>query len=294
MKHYGAQISSSDALDSTIHKLCTWLNAQSDSSAKMVSAKRCLKRMTETDYNLVDEISKVSTRQLLALFWIAIHDETYRTGNLADAKSQLIEGLYEIQRDGNLSETGVDNNDAKDLTACPSGSFNKIVEKGCGLHPEMNITFLTLQVFSLKLHRLVSEEAMAYLRKLDNETSRPLIEAIKEEGNANSVSPIWDAIWETVAAKMFNEFGTLFENNKAPPRFLEEIAAGEYTRLTTENLKELDQLISKIPPEGGENSSATIRDNSTATPHPDGFFTSGNQEEQAMEESEIFFDCCNL
>ncbi len=116
-RRYGAGISGL-ALTRTICELQAWLNSESsEHSLKLRAAKRCLERLITRDYSFVDPVSHVSTKQLLALVWIAIHDNAQRVGTLADAKSLFIEGLYEAQREYNLSETGVDNNHPIDIPA---------------------------------------------------------------------------------------------------------------------------------------------------------------------------------
>ena len=262
MARYGSQISGSSLLR-TINALFTWLTLQPDASLKISAAKRCLQRLTAQNYSFVDPGSDVSTKQLLALLWIAIHDETRRVGSLDDATSQLIEGLYEIQREYNLSETGVDNGGA-DGPACAGGTFNKIIEKGHGLHPDMVVNFISQAGFGLKFPYVVNEVAMAYLVSLDSSASGPLIEAIKADGNGNNVGPIWEAIQDAVATNLFDEFGSLFGNNRTLPAFVEAIATGEYVSLNPHNLSALDQLLPQVSPDGGA---------AAAAPHPDGFFT---------------------
>ncbi len=269
---YGAQISGA-GLDRTLAELSSWLTAQPDSSEKIMAAKRCLQRLTAPDYSFTDRASHVSTKQLLALFWIAIHDEERRSGSLDGAISQLVEGLYEIQREYNLSERGVDNGVIGDLPACTAGTFNKILEKGANIHSGIAMVFISLVGFRLKFPCAVNEAAMAYLRGLPIAERVPLIEAIKAEGNENSVGPIWEAIQATVTANLFGEFGSLFQNGRTTPAFVDAIATGEYVRLNTDNVSALDQLIPKLSTDAGT-VAATGEAAMQTTAHPDGFFTS--------------------
>jgi hypothetical protein len=263
MEKYGDQISGR-LLDIMIQELSAWLNAQPDLSRQVIKAKLCLQRLTTTDYCFIDPSSQVSMKQLLALFWIAIHDDARRQGTLDDAKSQLIEGLYEIQREYNLSATGKDNGADHDIPSCPSGTFNKMIEKGQGVHPDMVIDFISMAGFSLKIPLVVNEVAMAYLKSLDILNLRSLIDAIKAAENANSVGPIWAEIRAVVAERMFNEFGSLFRNDGTTREFLIAIAAGEFCPLNPNHLSELDRLIGQVSQDGAAAASL-----GTA---PDGFF----------------------
>jgi hypothetical protein len=262
MLSYGSEISD-DNLDEKIKELSTWLNAQPDLSLKVRKAKSCLQRLTAPDYSFTDPSSQVSMKQLLALFWLAIHDDTRLIGTLDDAKLRLIEGLYEIQREYNFSENGEDNGAGRDIPCCAAGAFNKMIEKGQGVHPDMVINFISIAGFSLKLPLVVREEAMAYLKSRASSNLGLLLKAIEAEDNANSVGPIWAEIQDLVATRMFEEFGSLFGHDRTRPGFWTAIGAGEYCDLNPGNLSELSQLIGKVSRDGGA---------VTAGAAPDGFF----------------------
>ncbi len=283
MQHYGTQISGDD-LDAKIEDMSVWLNAQPDSSAKVMAGRRCLQRLTAPNYYFTDPTSGVSTKQLLALFWVAIHDateETGRTSDLSDAQSQLVEGLYEIQREYNLSEAGEDNG-GEDRPSCDGGTFNKIIEKGSGLHPDMVIIFMTQGGLAMKLPRVVVGEAMAYLTRLPPSESLPLIDAINAEDNSNSVGPLWETIQEDVANILFEEFGSLFRNDRHSAGFAEAIAAGEYVSLNLDDLIALRRLKSQeLPASQPAIGAATPRQGAS---YPGAFFTpasTANNEEDA-------------
>jgi hypothetical protein len=249
MEKYGDQISGR-LLDIMIQELSAWINAQPDLSLQVIKAKLCLQRLTTADYCFIDPSSQVSMKQLLALFWIAIHDDVCRQGTLDDAKIQLIDGLYESQREYNLSGTGEDNGRDVDEPSCPAGTFNKMIEKGQGVHPAMVVDFISMDGFCLKIPLVVSEVAVAYLKSRANLNLRLLMEEIKVAENANSVGPIWAKIQADVAERMFNEFGSLFRNDRTTPEFLSAIAAGEFCSLNPNHLSELDRLIGQISQDG--------------------------------------------
>ena len=158
----------SHKLERVIKDISTWLTEVPGNSLQIMAAKRCFPRLTAVDYTFTDPESLVSTRQLLALAWIAIHDESKRhSGTTLDhAKALLLEGLYEIQRGYNISGNNVDNNAPNDLSICVAGTFNKIIEKLQGVHSSVKIDYITMEGAALKLQAVVREEAMSYLKSL--------------------------------------------------------------------------------------------------------------------------------
>ena len=192
------------------------------------AAKRCITRLTADDYTFTDPSSEISIRQLLALSWEAIHDERRREGKLQDAMRRFIEGLYEIQREYNISATGLDLGASNDSPACTGGTFNKLIEKLVGIHPDAEIDFITPELAGLKLPLVIKEELSNYLANKANPATASeltqftrLIEHIEHGG----IDVIWDDIKDLVSERMFNEFGVLFEN-KQDPTFIDFIDAG--------------------------------------------------------------------
>ncbi len=249
---YGTKIAG-NGLDKIIKNISKWLTAVRGNSLEIAAAKRCLPRITAPNYSFTDPLSKVSTGQLLAFAWIAIHDEKKRIGALNDAKNLLINGLYEIQRGDNISEAGVDNNQPNDLSICKPGTFNKIMEKLCGVHPEVKISFITLEGAGRKLKIVVNETAMAYLRGLANapeghQNLLELIAKIKEPKNQNSAEAIWDDIKDEVTNKMFDEFKSLWKNNKSSIDFWGFMSTGVDVLLSAANLTELETILRNASP----------------------------------------------
>ncbi|MES2142621.1 MAG: hypothetical protein V4471_07075 [Pseudomonadota bacterium] len=208
---------------------------------KAKAAKNCIVRITNS-YTFIEPISKVSIQELLALFWSAIHDDANRVGSLEDAKKQLIDGLYEIQRGDNLSDTGVDLG-GFDRPICPAGTFNKLIEKLQGIHPDCEIQFITNEIFSLKLRIVTCEEAMRYLEASANPNTAEelsiftrLMAQIQKEG----VGVIWDHIQANITNRMTDEFGSFYEDKSF---FMALIEAGQYANLPDLNcLKQHVQL----------------------------------------------------
>jgi hypothetical protein len=51
--------------------------------------------------------------------------------------------MTHITHMSHLSETGVDDNGLDDISACATGTFNKLNEKAGRLHPHMVLDFIT-------------------------------------------------------------------------------------------------------------------------------------------------------
>jgi len=139
MNRYGGALAGK-GLDNTIQEIVTWAN-NLEERLKPATAKRGVQMLSNIEYAYTDAVSQVSTRQLLALAWLAIHHEGHRMGTLDDAQKQLIEGLYEIRRGYNLSASGEDKGGA-DVHICSGGTFNKLMEKLVGISPDVEYLLL--------------------------------------------------------------------------------------------------------------------------------------------------------
>ena len=219
-------------LESVISKIKSYVKELSDDSQKNQAAKRCVLRITDPVYTFTDHDSGVTTRQLLALTFVAINDNDNRVGSIEDARAQFVKGLYEIQRGYNLSQAGEDDG-GQDLSICAAGTFNKLIEKLHGIHPDCQVRFITKTMASLKLPIVVREEAIRYLAPLANPSTAErfreftqLMSQVKEDG----VAVILDKIKGNVADRMFDEFGSLYQN-RADHLFTSLVDAGQYTEL---------------------------------------------------------------
>lgn len=221
-----------EGLEKVISSVQNYVDKLSDNSSKNKAAKSCVYRISEPNYTFTDPGSQISTRQLLALTFLAIHDDENRTGSLEDARARFVEGLYEIQRGYNLSELGVDQG-GQDKFICSAGTFNKLIEKLQAIHPDCQILFITKQTASLKLPIVVKEEAMRYFASLANPSTAGesvsftnLMVQVKEDG----VEVIWNQIKGNITNRMFDEFGSLYQD-RADRTFTDFIDAGKYTTL---------------------------------------------------------------
>jgi hypothetical protein len=231
-----------DNLERIIKDISTWLTRVPGDSLQIMAAKRCFPRLTAVDYTFTDPTSGVSTRQLLALAWIAIHDESKRHQGttLDDAKALLLQGFYEIQRGYNISGNNVDNKAPIDLSICLAGTFNKIMEKLHGVHSSVEIHYITMEGAGLKLEAVVREEAMSYLKSLlATEEGRQQLEEIAgkmKEQNDYGIEAIFPEIKTSVANRLFDEFSVLFSEGKESYYFSGFIKQGKYILLNAKDV----------------------------------------------------------
>ncbi|HCU05651.1 MAG TPA: hypothetical protein DIC51_05110, partial [Coxiellaceae bacterium] len=230
-------------LDEAVEEVTAVIISLSDADPKTEAAKRCITRITDRAFVFTDRTSGISLRQLIALAYLAMTDEVNRHGSLEDARAQLVQGLYETQRGYNLSEAGIDDGQA-DHSICIAGTFNKLVEKLAMIHPDCEIKVITKTLATLKLPKVVEEEAMRYLAtQVNSQTPEglqvfiALIDRVKTEG----VAVIWDHIKNPVADWMFDEFGSLYRNNKADPEFVAFVEVGRDMNLEASKLDALKE-----------------------------------------------------
>lgn len=231
-------------LESVIEQIRYYVNQLPDDSLKNQAAKRCIERITAPDYTFTDPRSDISTRQLLALTFLAIHNSQHRDAELNDARALFVEGLYEIQRGYNLSEDNIDDHDPDDRPICVAGTFNKLIEKLSAIHTDCQILFITKDTALLKLRVVAKEEAINHLKAASSTSngqhSSEFQETIKalEDGD---LSAIWDKIEALVANRIFDEFRTLYNNDREDTAFKRLIDGGKSFELTSEDLEPFKQ-----------------------------------------------------
>lgn len=225
-------------LDQSLIEMDKWLNSLEDKNIQIKAAKNSFIRLQEKNHHFVDPVSNTSILQILSLFWTAIHDDTTRVGSLENAKKQLLQALYEVQREYNFDQNGNDFNlKVEDKPACKGGTVNKLIEKLVGISPDAQVEFVTTQTAALKLPIIVREEVRLYLEKSSLSLSTPsvlkifsnTINLLKQEG----VEAIWDKIQASVSAKMLDEFGSLWQQNKNDSKFIEMIETGKDTDISS-------------------------------------------------------------
>ena len=222
---------SGTGLGAVIEKIRTYVSGL-EASVINTAAQRCIQRITAPDYTYSDGTSGLSVRQLLALSFIAINDESQRAGTLQDGQEQFVHALYEIQRGYNLSLSGRDNG-RDDHSICIAGTFNKLIEKLEGIHPDCDLRFMTRETAALKLPKVVQEEAIRHLSQQANpQTSAEFLAftRLMAEVKEDALEPIYEAIKPAVSERMFAEFGPLY-SGQDDPAFAGFIDAGEYLQI---------------------------------------------------------------
>ena len=178
-------------LNESLQTIVHWVNKLEGHDVE----KRALQQLVGSSYTFKDPTSDVTTKELLALSWAAINDDAMRLGKVKDAQVCFLEGLYDIQRAYNLSDTFEDRG-GHDKQACASGTFNKLIEKLVGIHPDAKITYITNQGAMRKLLPLVREAATQFL---------------KEHLGDITVEELKHAIFRSVREQLFFEYGHALE-----------------------------------------------------------------------------------
>ena len=208
------------SLEGVLATVETYLNGLSDNAGPMrgidnsisvhAAAKRCLTRFkTDNAWDYVDAGSGVSIKKLVALVFLGADDNLRRIEGCTkeDALSLLVEGLYEIQRGNNLNERGVDDGGI-DISICPAGAFNKLVEKVRCFHQDGEMIFMTLQSAGAKLQIVAVEEAEVYLNSLQGDEREQCLSNLRTDGTLESIK---DAIYQNVSCRIMDEFSSLFQ-----------------------------------------------------------------------------------
>ena len=101
------------------------------------------------------------------------------------------------------------------------------MEKLNGVHPDVSVEVITQVLATLKLPIVVKEEVIKYLESRAKTSAASDFAAQIQEITDNGVPVIWDSIRENVAARMFDEFGSLYADNKANTSFVAFMDAGQ-------------------------------------------------------------------
>jgi hypothetical protein len=225
-------------IETTILAIRDEVNAL-DASHRHQVAKSAILNLCHPGYTFTDA-SGVSTRELLALVYTAINDEETRLGLREDGFSSFLDALYEIQRGYNIERN--DPETAADSSICTGGTFNKLIEKMVGVHPDACIIFLNAQTAGLRLERFAYVEAMQYLENLAStktaeefENFIHVLHGIEEHG----LDFIFEEFAPHLARHFFPEYETLYPLGKDDPRFLLLIEVAKDLDLSSKQINAL-------------------------------------------------------
>lgn len=251
LARYQEQVNSLDQINALLEEIEIHIAELPEANPIYQAAGRCWIRLEEWKFLDVTPANDctISVRQLLALFWMAIHDEDQRQCTLEEGKNLLVQALYELQRDGNINATGQDNRDEADWQpSCPGGTFNKLIEKlAGGVHPDINLQVITQEGLTRKFMAIVRQIAIEHMEQLiiiskDNNT--PLVIAIDDD----TVSNIWEDIREKVRSILFtkellDEYQSLYPNEEEQKQNFEAILeAGQDFSLEEKDLEHLKKF----------------------------------------------------
>ena len=154
-----------------------------------------------------DPVSGIRLDQLIILVWVAIHDHKSRTAKLRDAKNKFFEAMFEARRDSNNCSENSDKyiDDFKpDSNACPSGAFNKFIEKLVSIHPYIFWLFITNQGATDKVFFEVPRQIKLYLKE----------QGVTQESELPEKKDILTVIMQRMKEIIFFEYGSLFISQK--------------------------------------------------------------------------------
>ena len=195
-------------IDDELKEMEQWLNQIKPNSTvteyEIKLSRENFKRLAYQIGSYMDPKSYVSLRELLALMWLAFKNkDRLLICNPEDARRQLIEALVEMD-------------DSRGDPICPGGAFNKLIEKGCSLHPDIEMVFIDATVAGMKLPVIVREKAIEYLNSnCPAEDLLRHLEEIRAIENAYSVEPIWMHIKEAVIKAILDDFAPLFRSDES-------------------------------------------------------------------------------
>ncbi|RUQ95758.1 hypothetical protein [Legionella septentrionalis] len=187
---------------------------------KLQAAQHFIQNM-EAIFHEKEMITQLTIDCILALVWEGMHVNPSR---ITVAKEAFIKNLYESQRGYNLDKKNRDDG-GKDKPICISGIINKLVDTLNGLHPLVNIIYVTQETASLKLMSLVREHTLNFIKLAPNPAK--LFEEIKKLQVSTGMTVQWGippSILKAIAGAVMEEFYKEFEQI-LPKQLCEEIFA---------------------------------------------------------------------
>lgn len=219
---YGHKIATATGLTEVLQEIKIYVG-KLPGNLKNDAAKRAINSLGRRIWSHEDPVAMVTNLQLLALAWLAIHDDSKRNGGLDVALDNFIDGLYEIQRGYNLDDTGLIDNGQKDKVICSGGTFNKIIEKLWGIHKDVELVFITKDTAINKLSVLVKNKCAEYL-EIENLSVSELESLYIKFQNDDEVESLWKQIYPDVYTDM-EEYASAFGSKE---EFIQFIDSGLY------------------------------------------------------------------
>ncbi len=249
INRYGHLIDTDKKLDETLQEMVNWSRTASAKELKLdehqfAKAKLSIQHLADPTYAYTDPKSQVSTRQLLALVWIGIHDKELCSAPLNDALEKMIIGLYDIQRGYNLTADFKDlaPND-KDKIICSGGTFNKLMEIPWGMHDDVTLRYITSERASAKFPIMVKDLVQEHIDEIKHEAKSEedhaaymeLVAKLNDEG----IDPIWDNIIKPrLLERFYDEYGSLYKS-KDDAEFINFVEQGHYVDLASLHLEKI-------------------------------------------------------
>ncbi len=166
-------------------------------------ARSGLQHIQEVQCRHFDFASQITTLQLVALVWTAIHDDDLMNGKRAAVLDRLAQCLSEIPKDASCQSF-----------ICPPGIFNKLMESLDKQHPDVEIIYINHDSIVLKFEIIVNEElCLYYLDELEHsptpETASEILKKLKDLDSLLSCDVI-DNIQKQVDTRMWDEFSSYY------------------------------------------------------------------------------------
>lgn len=247
-----------EGLELITTKLRDYIMAQPDDTFKQSVAKRAIERLIRVDYT--DNESQTNIRQLLALIYMAINDKDMRKGTMEDAYACFTDSLNDIQRGYNNPQES----DGRDLPICLGGTFNKLTESLVGIHPDVEIKFISHELAAVKFQKIVYEEAKNHIAAhRQTRGYNALIAKLEEDG----VEVIWEQIKPSVHQRLFDEFKSLYQGVN-DPRYTALLEAGVFINIDLEKIQEELKMLHSASSSNFFSASSSSSSSSSSAPLP--------------------------
>ncbi|HBB53272.1 MAG TPA: hypothetical protein DCZ80_05175 [Legionellales bacterium] len=192
------------------------------------AALRAFHAIADNYYHYKDMKSKTTLLELLILTWVAVHDDEKRLGSKEDVLKLWVQSLNDIQRDYQN-----DNPRHLDKPICGSGAFNKLIQGIASAHELVEIRYLTLSTFTLKLKASVQTLMIDYLKALSNPQTLKEFLLFNQQCYSiekNGVEAFWPFMKDYLSRILFDEFGSLFQS-QTDPKFQLVLDSAEYIQI---------------------------------------------------------------